>query len=287
LNLADVLCEPTFARSRRPRTVLLYRLALARLAKTGIVTAADAVDLRRLRAAYDARMETVTVKTARVEAIAVNAVMNHLAGDGRVTEDQLRAVRRLTPKPPPTAILCADFLTQEEVRDLAAQARETSSLVELTIWLGALSGLRAGEMARLRWTDVDLERRLIFVRGPVKTHKERAVPIVRELVPILQSHPGARLTRETGRGLVLGCGSSLSALVVSRRMRRLRKRTGQKITCLLLRHTRASWWLQANVPLVKVARWLGSGPDVIAAHYTGLLVGFDEDADRVAEAPRH
>jgi integrase len=54
------------------------------------------------------------------------------------------------------------------------------------------TGLRRGEACGLRWSNVDLERRLITVRrsyaGPTKSGKDRMVPISAELVPILKQH---------------------------------------------------------------------------------------------------
>lgn len=54
------------------------------------------------------------------------------------------------------------------------------------------TGIRRGEAVGLRWTDVDLDRRLITVRrsyeGCTKSGKERLVPIPAELVPILKQH---------------------------------------------------------------------------------------------------
>jgi len=54
------------------------------------------------------------------------------------------------------------------------------------------TGLRRGEAMGLRWSDVDLDRRLITVRrsydGRTKSGKQRLVPVPAELVPILKQH---------------------------------------------------------------------------------------------------
>jgi integrase len=56
----------------------------------------------------------------------------------------------------------------------------------------AYTGLRRGEAMGLRWSDVDLGRRLITVRrsyeGSTKSGRDRLVPIPAELVPILEQH---------------------------------------------------------------------------------------------------
>lgn len=55
--------------------------------------------------------------------------------------------------------------------------------------LGALAGLRTGEVFALRWQHVDLSTRRIHVResvkGPLKDKDSRVVPILDSLVPVL------------------------------------------------------------------------------------------------------
>lgn len=75
--------------------------------------------------------------------------------------------------------------------------------------------MRAGELAGLRWDDVDLDRRLITVQrsfdGPTKAGYVRYVPVLDPLLPLLRSwrlrHPGrlvftnrdGNMLRESGR----------------------------------------------------------------------------------------
>lgn len=69
--------------------------------------------------------------------------------------------------------------------------------------VGALAGLRPGEILALTWDDVDLDRRLLFVRqqvqygelGPLKDDEPRILPISDSLLPVLREH---RLKRGTG-----------------------------------------------------------------------------------------
>jgi integrase len=98
------------------------------------------------------------------------------------------------------------------------------------IWLMALmTGMRSGELFALRWTDIDLDGRIISVGrqwtskggfGPTKTRRIRIVPISDDLVKFLKEwklkHPGefvlphpvqwtggeqARLTRDLCEGI--------------------------------------------------------------------------------------
>ncbi len=180
--------------------------------------------------------------------------------------------------PPGHGELSADWLTHEEVDELCREAREFSSLVELTIRVASLAGLRGGELARLKWTDVHFDKRTITVRGQTKTGKARIVPLVEPLMRLLEGHPGARLTRDSGRGLVLGCGT-LTPHLLTRRMWRLHRRSGLKVSLTLLRHSRASWWVSAGVPLAVVASWMGHSVEVCVSHYVGLTRGYDVRAE--------
>ena len=74
-----------------------------------------------------------------------------------------------------------DFLTEDELNALTAEARGTRFLVPVAI--GALAGLRLGELIRLEWSDVDFERRLLHVRNKAQSVGKRAAK------PRPRSHP--------------------------------------------------------------------------------------------------
>lgn len=79
--------------------------------------------------------------------------------------------------------------TEEEIHRFLRAAREEGEL-EFTLYATAVySGMRQGELAGVRWSEVDLEKRLIIVAhswgGPPKNGEDRPVPIVDALLPIL------------------------------------------------------------------------------------------------------
>lgn len=83
--------------------------------------------------------------------------------------------------------------TQDEIRRVLEAARsEPEPLVFVLYATAVYTGMRAGELAGLRWADVDLTRRTIHVRrsfdGKTKTRASRRyVPIVDALLPILRA----------------------------------------------------------------------------------------------------
>jgi len=87
--------------------------------------------------------------------------------------------------------------TAEEVGHVLEEIRRIGEEMHRPVLYGLFAtlvytGLRRGEACGLRWSDVDLERRLITVRrsyeGRTKSGKDRLVPISAELVPILIQH---------------------------------------------------------------------------------------------------
>ena len=55
------------------------------------------------------------------------------------------------------------------------------------IWLSYLTGMRKGEIARLRWSHVHIKRRLItFHATETKEGKSKRVPIHRDLIPLFE-----------------------------------------------------------------------------------------------------
>lgn len=286
-SIQAVLAEQSFARARAPNTLRIYRRALKRLAAHG-VERTDQATVTNVYAFVEARLAQVQPQSVLVECVALFAVLSHLERTGRFERAQLERLRRLRPDVERPALLSAPHLSRQEYSDLCVVAGK-GTLSELTIIVATLSGLRASELARLAWTDVDYMARVIRVRwrpdsGRIKTGRERQVPLCSDLLEALLSHPAARMTSVCGEGLVLGC-KTLSYSVLSRRLERVSAKPDAPKACLnLLRHTRASWWVQTGNSLELVSQWLGNSPEVAGRYYAGLRTGWNEAADRLPAA---
>jgi integrase len=81
--------------------------------------------------------------------------------------------------------------TDDEIRRVLEAARAEGELVFALYTCAIDTGMRAGELAALRWEDVDFERRLITVQrsfdGPTKAEDVRYVPILDALLPVLRA----------------------------------------------------------------------------------------------------
>jgi integrase len=281
MSLLEVLSDPAFRAQREPATLYKYAQCIARLSEFGLHWIKD-VGVRPVAAFVEARIAVVSPQTVQGDLIALFAVMRHLERTGRIEAGTLRAIRPLCPKNRKTQLLNAEWLTREQVSQLAASKCRKDSIAVFTLWVAVLSGLRAAELGRLTWADVDIQRRVLAVRGRTKTRRERLVPICEELRDLLISHPFALRTKAAGAAVLSIGRAVVTRRTLLKRISVLSERSGVTATLVLCRHTRASWWVQAGVPIAKVAQWLGHSPDVCQKSYAGLIRGFDPDADLVA-----
>lgn len=173
----------------------------------------------------------------------------------------------------------------------------------------AMTGLRRGEVVGLRWGDIDLDRRVLWVRqsvvqvgydsvvGTPKTAsgEDRRVDLDKATVGSLIAH---RLRQDADRA-VLGeayedndlvfpraDGAYLKPEVVSKTFDKLVAAAGlRKVRLHDLRHGQASIMLAAGVDMTVVSKRLGhSGIRITSDTYTHLLEGVGRQAAEAAAA---
>ena len=241
-----------------------------------------AAELSRKQSAATARHSLGILRRAFDYAVRDGAIHRNPAAGIRLPK-----VRGNDPRP----------LTHDELWQLADcldAARD-----RLLVLVAGYCGLRWGELAALRWPDVDLDKGTLRVirayseeapRGemsPVKDHQSRTVPIPRVvseqfMMYRAQSNPD---------GLVFP-----SANATPLRNRNFRRDVfdpdiealGLKITPHNLRDTAASLAIQAGASVVAVARLLGhESAATTLNHHAGLFpTDLDDIADRLDAAAR-
>jgi integrase len=165
--------------------------------------------------------------------------------------------------------------TPAEVRALLDALEECDRALWAT---AAYAGLRRGELQGLRWSDVDLDARLIRVRqaysqvaasfGPPKTAAgRREVPIAEALAPFLAGHrersgadaEGLVFARASLAGTVRGNATApFSDQTVGRRAAAAWQRAGlEPLGMHEARHAFASSLLAAGVPMQVVSKLMG------------------------------
>jgi integrase len=170
-----------------------------------------------------------------------------------------------------------DTYTEEEVQKiLAAAANDRLAHA----WELALSGLRRGEIAGLRWADIDLMAKTLTIANnrvsaggmtvendPKSATSRRTLPLPDRLVSVLK----AAKARQAGERLVLSrdggpwayvvsneIGEPYSPAVLSRYWRDTVKAAGVRhIKLHAARHTCATLMHLSGVPVAVIAAWIG------------------------------
>jgi integrase len=176
------------------------------------------------------------------------------------------------------------FTIQEIKRVLAVANDEWRSM----IISGMYTGLRISDVAKLRWNQIDLEKREIYIKVQ-KTGKPLTVSIASPLAEHLESlpssddpraplHPQANATWEkegrTGR-----LGNQFSELLADAGLReattkagtgkgRGARREGQELSFHCLRHTTVSLLKEAGIPDSVVMAMVGHSSKEVSAKYT-------------------
>ncbi|MFP3882941.1 MAG: tyrosine-type recombinase/integrase [Actinomycetota bacterium] len=172
----------------------------------------------------------------------------------------------------------------------------------------AMTGARRGEVAGLRWIDVDLEGTRITIRqalnsvnGEVyasspKSSRGRTIDLDRRTVEVLRHHledqetRGERyVNRDGGKGYVFRArdGSRINPTSLTSTFRWLVDESDlPRIRLHDLRHTHASIAVKAGVPIGVVSERLGhASPEFTLHRYSHVMPGMQRDAaDRIARA---
>ncbi len=206
-------------------------------------------------------------------------------------------------KKPKVAVLSHDFCylrTDQEITRFLRAALAEGEGVHALYATAVYTGMRAGELAGLRWSDVDLDRRLITVQrsyeGPTKAGRIRHAPILDALLPTLRAwrllcpgnivfpneagemqHPSARVFQEVFQRV-------MRAAKFDDVDRRGKKRP--PLTFHGLRHTFASHWMMRGGDIFKLQRICGWQSFSMVQRYAHLSPeAYAQDYARLGAAP--
>lgn len=160
------------------------------------------------------------------------------------------------------------FHTNDEIEKLLAAC--PSDGWRLVILLGVDAGLRRGEMAHLRWSDVDFNNNQIYV-APDKTERHRFVPMtntLRKALEIAQNGPKSEFVINVGWG---NGAHRNSKDFLTAYYRQIAKDAGVKSFLHKLRHTFASQLVQNGVDLYSVSKLLGHSSIKMTEIYAHLV----------------
>ena len=144
-----------------------------------------------------------------------------------------------------------EFHTPQEIKQILNIFNEDWQLVVL---LGCRAGLRRGEIAALKWADVDFKNNQLYI-SPNKTEKHRYVPISADLRDILKK---AQKKARKDNPFVVTVGTARESKdFLSAYYLQATKDLDFHCTLHKLRHTFASHLVQQGVDLYRVSKLLG------------------------------
>jgi len=187
--------------------------------------------------------------------------------------------RRLTVNDP-TALIKAPkvprtlpvYLDEEELTSLARAAQNPT--IESIIWTLYLSGLRNGELCSLKLADVDLGRRLVYVRRG-KGSKDRVVPTSSRLAKVLETY--LRWYRHDGKTAYFFTTRSgrICTSYVTKCIKEAAQKAGiqKKVSAHTLRHSFATALYRKGVGILEISVLLGHESVETTQVYTHLAGG--------------
>jgi integrase len=202
-------------------------------------------------------------------------------------------------KKPRVRLISKDFRylkTNEEVHRFLSAAQTEGDLCFTFYAFALFTGMRAGEIATIRWEDIDFEKRLITVQrsfnGPTKAEDVRYVPILDALLSHLlrwKLKSPSELVFTNRDGKMFGESARIFQEVLQRVLKRGGFPAGQRggkssgyITFHDLRHTFASHWVMSSGDLFKLQKILGHKTTQMTQRYCHLLPNaFVEDHSRM------
>ena len=220
-----------------------------------------------------------------------------------VVTDALREIGNLPPRP-------IDHFNQEEmtrvvaaIEDRAGLARRSQALLRAIVYLGAMCGLRRGEILGMRWDRIDFDNRSITIdasltnKDVLKETKTKAgmrfVPLPRMVADALRAWEPFIIADDRGlifrtfRGRAIA-DHNLYTAYWHPLLRRagFQPVDGRHRHFHATRHFAGSAWLAAGVPLAEVSRLLGHANTAITAkiyaHAINDVMTRAPEMDRVA-----
>lgn len=153
---------------------------------------------------------------------------------------------------PPAAKPRSNFLTAEDLAKVHADAR--SPHIELFIELAIATGSRMSAILDLTWDRVDLDNGFVDLMpaGRIVTNKQRAVvPVTKRALKALKEAEKGSLSNH----VIEFNGKPIKS--VKKALERISERTGVDFSPHVLRHTAGVWMAKADVPMQKIAQYLG------------------------------
>jgi integrase len=141
------------------------------------------------------------------------------------------------------------------------------------VLFAVLTGMRKGEILNLRWSDVDLQRRVLNIETSAsfktKQGKRRTIPLNDSAAYLLRNREG----KSPSEFVFILNDKPLNAGWVTHLFKRYVRKAGladERLHYHSLRHTFASWLVQGGASLYEVQRLLGHSSAKVTEMYSHL-----------------
>ncbi|MGH9105041.1 MAG: tyrosine-type recombinase/integrase [Acidimicrobiales bacterium] len=198
----------------------------------------------------------------------------------------------------------------EQIAELVRLAKDNDPVLSAAIMLAALTGCRRGELCGLRWSDIDRERMVLYVRraakradggeklmGPTKTHATRRLSIDAVTLGVFDEHRARAVGWARGADVPIGddgfvltwdpsSATPANPDVVTTKFARLTEKAGcPQVRFHDLRHAVATTLLAEGTDVATVAARLGHASPVTTMRvYAHVLEAHDRKAASVMGA---
>jgi integrase len=278
--VTDVLNE--YLEQRGPKVIARERIAYAVLALTDFFEACAVADVTPQTCGRYLENRRRSAGTVRRELGVLRAAINYAHRSGRIT----RPVAVELPEPPPPR---DGWLQRDKAAWLlrAAKMPQVRLYLPYFILLGVYTGRRKEAILGLRWPQVDLKAGTVNfdVAGRRRTNKRRGiVPIPPRLLPHLKRlrkrgtdlgyvlHIDGKRIKDIKKGFAAAC-----------------KRAGLTgVTPHTLRHTAATWLMQAGTDPWQAAGFLAMSMETLLRVYGHLHPDYQrEAAENIGRRPQN
>jgi integrase len=250
------------------KTIAIYRRMLKDFREICGDRMLCSYSIRHLDRYKATRAKSVAPTSVNIELRALSACFNTAVRWKYLAENPFSGMKKL---PVPEKI--PNYINKEQFELLVNDAK--GWLKDIIIF-GVLTGLRRGEILNLRYRDVDLEKRLIYVVSnqnfQTKHGKRRIVPM-NDLVWKFLSDKTEKNNNEDGYIFTLkNSDLPIEGNYATKKFRELVRRLGldKSIHFHSLRHTFATWLVKAGVSIYEVQKLLGHSNVTVTQVYSHL-----------------
>lgn len=200
-------------------------------------------------------VENKAAATKNRELATLRHLLNKAREWGEIKENPAALVKPLKVQKKPIR-----YLTNEEIGQILAAADGIWKQIIITF---LETGLRVGELCRLKWSDIDADKRLITVHG-TKSYRVRHMEISDRLLGVFEAIP-----HENERLFPFG-----EDWIIHRVAKICDEAGLPDVTCHTFRHTFASRLVEAGVSLRVIQELLGHQSMAMVQVYAHLAPGF-------------